>query len=80
MALPLAARREHEVGNIAALADRVRQELEQFAVAATALEGKDLQVLGWEDAAAALALVRASAISQRRKRATTRKRTRGAHR
>ena len=79
MALPLAARREQEVGNIAAFADRVRQELEQFAIAATALEGKDLQVLGWDDGSAALALVRASAISQRRKRTTTPKRTRGAH-
>ena len=80
MALPLAARREHEVGDIAVLADRIRQELEQFAVAATALEGKDLQIVGWDDASAALALVHASAISQRRKRATTRERSPGPRR
>ena len=80
MAIPLAARREHEVGEIATLPDRVRQELEQFAVAATALEGKDLQIVGWEDATAALALVHASVIRQRRKRATTRERARGPNR
>ena len=54
------ARREHDVSDIRALTTRVREELEQFALAATALEGKDLEVLGWGDASAALDLVRAS--------------------
>jgi inorganic pyrophosphatase len=45
----------------AALPLRVRQELEQFAVAATALEGKDVEIVGWGDADVALELVRDSA-------------------
>ena len=40
-------------------ADRV----EQFAIAATALEGKDVRIVGWGDAAAALELVRVSAAA-----------------
>jgi inorganic pyrophosphatase len=67
MALPLAARREDEIGDVATLPDRVRQELEQFAVAATALEGKDIQIIGWGDPSAALELVHASASSHRRR-------------
>jgi hypothetical protein len=39
---------------------RVLEELEQFAIAATALESKDLAILGWGDTAAALALVKQS--------------------
>ena len=39
---------------------RVRQELETFTIAATALEGKDVRIVGWGDATAALALVRDS--------------------
>jgi inorganic pyrophosphatase len=57
MSIPLEARREHSVTDLAALPARVRQELEQFAVSATALEGKDVRVIGWGDAAAALILV-----------------------
>ena len=61
MAMPVAARREHDVTDIGGLALRVRQELEHFANAAVALEGKDVRLFGWGDAAAALALVRQSA-------------------
>jgi inorganic pyrophosphatase len=61
MAIPVEARREREIDDFAAISARVRQELEQFALAATALEGKDLQILEWGDAATALELVRASA-------------------
>jgi inorganic pyrophosphatase len=61
MAIPLEARRERDIRDIGALTARVREELEQFALAATALEGKDLEVLGWGDASAALDLVRVSA-------------------
>jgi inorganic pyrophosphatase len=61
MAMPIQARREHQITDLAALDVRVRQELEQFAVAATALEGKDVRVVGWSDASAALALLRDSA-------------------
>ena len=60
MCLPIEARREHGVTSVTALSDRVRQELEQFAIAATALEGKDVRIVGWGDAAAALTLVQES--------------------
>ena len=39
------------------LTERVRHELEAFFVAATLFEGKELRVLGWDDAAAAEALI-----------------------
>ena len=57
LAIPVDARREHGVTSLNALPERLRQELEQFTNAATALEGKDVRVVGWGDAAAALALV-----------------------
>ena len=59
-AVPLAARRESDILELGAIPRRVLEELEQFAVAVTALEGKDLTILGWGDAAAALALVKQS--------------------
>jgi inorganic pyrophosphatase len=55
LAVPVAARRE------SAPSARVRQELEQFFLAATVLEGKDPRILGWDDGAAAVALIRSSA-------------------
>ena len=55
LAEPIASRRE------APLTDRIRQEFEHFLVAATVLEGKDARILGWDDGAAALALIRSSA-------------------
>jgi inorganic pyrophosphatase len=55
IAVPIAARRAM------ALDARARQELEHFFVAATALEGKDARILGWDDAGAALQLIRSSA-------------------
>ena len=58
MAIPAAARRQHSIASLEALSLRIREELEQFAIAATALEGKDLRILGWADAPAALELVR----------------------
>jgi inorganic pyrophosphatase len=41
---------------------RVRAELIEFLRASTALEGKDLKIVGWEGAAAALAFIRGSRI------------------
>ena len=61
LAVPLASRREADVKEVASLPGRIRQELEQFAVAATALEGKAIRIVGWGDAATALALVRTMA-------------------
>jgi inorganic pyrophosphatase len=55
LAAPVAARRE------VALTARVRQEIEQFFIAATVLEGKEPRMLGWEDGNAALELIRSSA-------------------
>jgi inorganic pyrophosphatase len=54
MAIPVEARREAHTMDVAALPQRLRQELETFAVAAVALEGKDLRVVGWGDADAAI--------------------------
>jgi inorganic pyrophosphatase len=55
LALPVASRRQDP------LTARVRQELEQFFVSVTALEGKEPRILGWDDGNAALELIRASA-------------------
>jgi inorganic pyrophosphatase len=65
MAIPIEARREHDIEDLVDLPARLRQELEQFALAATALEGKDVRIVGWGDAAAALALVWECASRQR---------------
>jgi len=53
VAEPVSARRP-----TMALTDRVRKELEAFFMAATALEGKDLRLLGWAGADAADRLIR----------------------
>ena len=60
LSIPVEARREHNLIDALALPGRVRQELETFTIAATALEGKDVQIVGWGDATTALALVRDS--------------------
>jgi inorganic pyrophosphatase len=65
MAVPVEARRERVITDIAALSARVRAELEHFAVAATALEGKDVRVIGWGDAVAALKMVKDAAARKR---------------
>jgi inorganic pyrophosphatase len=59
LAVPVAARRQ------VVLTARVRQEIEQFFVAVTALEGKEPRILGWDDGDAALELIRASATRAR---------------
>jgi len=59
LAVPIAARREADVV-AAAVPPRVRQEIEQFLLAATALEHKDPKVLEWAGPDEALALIRAS--------------------
>jgi inorganic pyrophosphatase len=61
LALPLETRREQAVTGADTLSRRVRDELEQYVFASTALEGKAPRILGWGDAAAALALIRESA-------------------
>ena len=59
LAVPAEARREAHLA-LTAVPLRVRQEFEQFLLATTALEGKDLRILGWDVAGAALALIRSS--------------------
>jgi len=60
LAIPVEARREHGLADVLSLPARVRQELETFTIAATALEGKDVRIVGWGDATVALQLVRDS--------------------
>jgi len=58
MALPVDTRREQSIDAVDAVPVRIREELEHFAIAATALEGKDVRVLGWGDVSTALTLIR----------------------
>jgi inorganic pyrophosphatase len=58
--VPIEARREEGLTDLAALSPRVRAELEYFASAATALEGKDVRITGWGGAAEAMDVVRRS--------------------
>jgi inorganic pyrophosphatase len=58
MALPIEGRREQSLDGVDTLPPRIREELEQFAIAATALEGKEARVVGWGDVSTALALIR----------------------
>jgi inorganic pyrophosphatase len=60
LARPTQARREKEVVSAMSLPQRVRDELEHFFIAATALEGKDAKILGWAGPDAALELLRSS--------------------
>jgi inorganic pyrophosphatase len=53
--------RRANAGELDELPRRVRDELTHFFVAATAFEGKDVAILGWDVAAAALALIRGAA-------------------
>jgi inorganic pyrophosphatase len=75
LALPVDARRESELKSALLLPKRLRDEIEHFFIAATALEGKDAAILGWAGPEAALALLQ-SAASQ--KRLSSRSRTRRA--
>lgn len=56
-------RRRGEVKEVSDLPARERDEIERFFVAAVALEGKELQLLGWGDARAA-----ADAVEKARRR------------
>jgi inorganic pyrophosphatase len=58
--LPIAARREADLASVMALPRRLRDELEHFFIAATALEGKDAAILGWGGPEEALKLLSSS--------------------
>jgi inorganic pyrophosphatase len=61
VAVPAEARREKHLALADDLPARVREELNQFFMAATALEGKDPRVLGWGGPGEAVKLIRTSA-------------------
>jgi inorganic pyrophosphatase len=58
VALPVKAPRFDAIRSVRDLPKRVRQELEEFFLAVTVLEGKDVHVLGWQGPAAALRLLK----------------------
>jgi len=60
IAMPIKAPRSEGIRNVTDFSVRVRRELEQFFLAAVALEGKQLAILGWGSPGDALNLVRAS--------------------
>ncbi len=61
IAVPMEARREKHLAAPDDVPARVREELNQSVLAATALEGKDARILGWEGPEEAVALIRSSA-------------------
>ena len=61
LGLPIHARREGEVKSALLLPKRLRDEIEHFFIAVTALEGKDAKILGWAGPEAALALLQSAA-------------------
>jgi inorganic pyrophosphatase len=65
MLVPTAARREGLLQDLTGISARVRAELEQFAAAATALEGKDIRVTGWGDRTEALEVIRRAVIDHK---------------
>src|SRR5262245_33455761 len=64
VAMPLKSPRFDGIRTPRDLAARIRQELEQFFVAVTALEGKDVRILGWDGPSAAIRLIKRSVISE----------------
>jgi inorganic pyrophosphatase len=62
LALPIEARREADLTSAMKLPQRVRDELEHFFIATTALEGKEPVILGWGTPEEALTLLRSSSV------------------
>ena len=62
--VPVSAARFDELTDVSALPARMKREIEQFFIAATALEAKDLAVLGWATPADALALLQAAIVNR----------------
>lgn len=60
LAVPVESRRDRTLESWKQLGDRRREELNLFFLTAAALEGKDPQILGWDEPAAALQLLRSS--------------------
>jgi inorganic pyrophosphatase len=66
LAIPVKAPRADRLRTPADLPSRDRQELEQFFFHVTALEHKDIEILGWSGPDAALRLIRRSLITEPR--------------
>lgn len=69
VAIACADRRRADLEEVSALPLREREEIERFFVAAVALEGKELQILGWGDARAAREAVEKARTRTRKRRA-----------
>ena len=63
LGLPVTARRESAWTDIDAIPLRIREECVQFTLAAAALEGKEVVVLGWGKPDEAIALISASTLT-----------------
>jgi inorganic pyrophosphatase len=57
IAVPQSARRFETLHDVFALSERVRDEVAAFFIQATAFEGKDVNVLGWQGPQQAIALI-----------------------
>jgi inorganic pyrophosphatase len=58
LAVPVSGRREAGVSTLQSIAQRVREEIGHFVIAATALEGKHASILGWDESKDALESIR----------------------
>ena len=65
LAVPLASRRDASLTSVDQLSARIRDELAHFTLATTALEGKDVTILGWDSPEEALALLARLAVKSR---------------
>ena len=66
VAMPLKAPRFDDVRTPRDLSARIKRELEQFFVEVTALEGKDVRILGWAGPEAAIRLIKRSLVDDER--------------
>jgi inorganic pyrophosphatase len=60
LAVPVVAPRFETIRDVGDVSRRLREELEVFFMASTAFEGKELKLLGWSDASAAMEIVKQS--------------------
>ena len=58
LAVPIDSPRQKPLRSFADLGDRVLKEYEQFAIAATTLQGKDVEIVGWATARMLWGLIR----------------------
>ena len=64
LALPTVARRQGEARALSDIPQRIREEYVQFTIAAAALEGKDVEFLGWGDASEGMAVLTSHAVRE----------------